>query len=519
MKRRFFLKTGAATAVPFLLGGLPIHAFGRSLRLQALTGAATETDRVLVLVQLNGGNDGLNTVLPLDQYSNLSRARSNILIPDSSALLLEGATGLHPAMTGMHQLFQAQKLALVQGAGYPDPNFSHFRATDIWTSASDSSEYITTGWAGRYLDREYPGYPEGYPSSEHPDPLAITIGSVVSTTCQGPVVNMGLALSDPDAFTQLISGGMDETPNTPYGHELRFIRQTLLQTNQYITVIQAAAAKAQNLSPLYPAEGQNRLADQLRIVAQMIAGGLQTRIYVVNQGGFDTHANQVDSSDKTAGAHATLLRNVSDAIAAFQDDLRLLGVEDRVVGMTFSEFGRRIAANASNGTDHGAAAPLFVFGSQVNARLFGSNPEIPSSVAPNDNLPMQYDFRSVYSSLLMDWLGVGEETIREILFDDFQHIPLIKTGQPAPPPEALLLLSPEPNPFLGPLKIRFQTPGGRVQLRLFDAQGRTVALISDREFEAGEFVIDFEGHSLSPGAYYLRIQQGNAQQMASLIKH
>src|SRR5690606_27957596 len=140
----------------------------------------------LVLIQLNGGNDGLNMVIPLDQYSGLTSVRGNLVLPESSVLALTDLTGLHPKMTGLKTLFEEEKLSVIQSVGYPDQNRSHFRSTDIWTTASDSDEYLTTGWLGRYLDLKYPGYPVGYPNEEHKDPFAITLGTVVSETCQGP---------------------------------------------------------------------------------------------------------------------------------------------------------------------------------------------------------------------------------------------------------------------------------------------------------------------------------------------
>ncbi|MDX1909637.1 MAG: DUF1501 domain-containing protein [Bacteroidia bacterium] len=522
MKRRSFIQRTSAVTLPILMGGFPVHAFGRNYRLAAMTGLTQETDRVLILVQLNGGNDGLNTVLPLDQYSPLSAARANILIPESRALKLDDKTGLHPAMSGMHHLYEDQKLAIVQGAGYPDPNFSHFRSTDIWTTASEADVVLDTGWLGRYLDTLYPGFPEGYPNEAFPDPPAITIGSVVSATCQGPVANLGLALTDPDNVNTLLTGGTAPVPATPYGHELTFLRQTMLQTNQYITVIEAASQLGQNLSTQYPATGQNRLADQLKIVARLIAGGLKTRVYVVNLGGFDTHTGQVDTSDHTTGTHANLLQTLSDAIAAFQDDLSLLGLEDRVVGFTYSEFGRRIGSNSGSGTDHGAAAPLFVFGAQVNGKIFGENPVIPAEVSSRDNLPMQVDFRSVYASLLMDWFCVEEEVIRSVLFADFQHIALIKTSTPVPDPPftgtVAVLGTPAPNPFAATTTIPFQTPAGHVLIQLFNAAGQRINTLTDQAYEAGSYEIPLDGEGLSPGVYYCRLQQGGHQMVLPLVK-
>lgn len=176
MKRRAFLQTSAAAATGVALSGFPIGAYGYSPELAALTNAATATDKVLVIVQLQGGNDGLNMIIPVDQYAALAAARPTLLLPQNQVLPLTTATGMHPAMATAQQLFQNGQLGVVQSVGYPNPNFSHFRATDIWTSGSSSDVVLTTGWGGRYLDGEFPGYPTGYPSAAAPDPLAVSIG-------------------------------------------------------------------------------------------------------------------------------------------------------------------------------------------------------------------------------------------------------------------------------------------------------------------------------------------------------
>ena len=180
MKRRQFLKyTVPAAAASAFIGGMPVRAMGmESPLIQSLMGMTTDTDHVLVLVQMNGGNDGMNMVIPIDTYSSYQAARSNVAIPQNRILSLNGKTGLHPAMTGIQNLFNEGKATVVQAVGYPQPNFSHFRATDIWMSASDSDDYVNSGWMGRYLDYEYPGFPTGYPNSAVPDPLGIQIGSV-----------------------------------------------------------------------------------------------------------------------------------------------------------------------------------------------------------------------------------------------------------------------------------------------------------------------------------------------------
>ena len=362
MKRRDFIRHTAPAGIvfPALINGFTFKAFAESPLVSALTQAPTETDHVLVIVQLNGGNDGLNMVIPIDQYDNLTNARSNIIIPRNKILKLNGTsfTGLHPSMKGLQTMFNDEKLKIVQSVGYPQPNFSHFRATDIWLSASDSNQTINSGWAGRYLNEEYTNFPTGYPSSVMPDPLAIQIGSFVSPAMQGPGVNMGMAISDPVNFYNLINGIQGTAPNTRGGKELTYIRQIAQQTQQYASVIKGAAAKVTKQFSGYPTG--NSLADQLKIVARLIAGGLKTRIYMVSLGGFDTHAQQVNSNATETGTHAILMQKVSEGIKAFMDDLEFLNSSKRVIGMTFSEFGRRIKSNSSGGTDHGAAEPLFV---------------------------------------------------------------------------------------------------------------------------------------------------------------
>jgi len=512
MKRREFIsRTASGTLLPMMLGGFTVKAFGESPLLERLVAAATETDRVLVLIQLNGGNDGLNTVLPLSEYSNLAKARASILIPEAKVLKLTDATGLHPSMSGLADLYADGKLAVVQSVGYPSPNFSHFRATDIWLTASDANQYISSGWMGRYLAEEFPVYPEGFPNAVMPDPLAIQIGSTITPGLQGPGVSMGMTITDPTKFYQLVTGTVDPAPNTPAGHELTFIRQVSQQTQQYASVIKNAAAKAANLSTLYPASPDHTLGDQLKVVARLIAGGLKTRIYVVTLGGFDTHSNQAVEGATETGNHANLLRRLSKAITAFQDDLTLLNVDHRVVGMTFSEFGRRILANASGGTDHGSAAPLIVFGKNINAGIIGANPIIPATVTAANNLPMQYDFRSVYASILRDWFGVPQSELEEVLLRDFQSLPIIAAPTvvrrtPVLPVDVTLHQN-YPNPFNPSTRLRFTVAEGPVQIKLFNAAGQDVMTVREGTYPAGTHELWLDGSSLSSGVYYCRLQQ------------
>lgn len=522
MKRRDFIRnTIPAVAAPALLDGFSIKAFGPSPFLDALTGATANTDHVLVVIQMSGGNDGLNMVLPLDQYGNLGNARSNILIPSNKVLSLTGSsvTGLHPSMTGLQNLFNNGKMKIVQGVSYPSPSFSHFRATDIWTSASDSNQELNSGWAGRYLSTEYPNYPTGYPNSTMPDPLAIQIGSAVSPVFMGPAMSMGMAISNPQSYYNIVNNVQDPAPSTPAGKELSYVRTVAKQTQSYLSVIKTAANNVTSQGT-YPTN--NNLAAQLKIVAQLIKGGLKTRLYMVSIGGFDTHSNQVDSADYTKGAHATLLQNLSDAIKAFMDDCQGLGVADRVVGMTFSEFGRRIKSNASGGTDHGAAAPLFVFGNKVDGgKIVGVNPTIATTVSVNDNIPMQYDFRSVYATLLKHWLCVKPSDLNTILLKNFQDLGLIQPAASCMPvgiheanqAAGINLISNYPNPFVASTTITYTTDGGYTMIQIFDMMGREIKTLVDAEMKAGTYTAWFDATGLPPGNYYARLQNDATQQV------
>ncbi|HMC96541.1 MAG TPA: DUF1501 domain-containing protein, partial [Flavobacteriales bacterium] len=494
-RRRFFRSTSVAT-----LGGLAVRGFSTPL-LAALSGRAAE-DRVLVIVQLIGGNDGLNTVIPLDQYSLLSSFRPQVIIPETAVLPLSGlgATGLHPSMGGMHELWESGKLSIVQGVSYPEPNFSHFRATDIYETAADANVLLSSGWTGRYLNFEYPNYPAGYPNDEMPDPLAIRVGGPVSVGLQYTGVSMGVAINNTDDPLNL-TGNIYVDPVTAAcsGGKLDFVRQVQRQTDEYGDVINAAAVSGCNQSTLYPTGNQPgaKLAQALKIVAQLICGGLKTKIYWVSAPGFDTHAQQVDATDHTIGNHANLLKGASDAITAFQDDIELLGLQDRVLGMTFSEFGRRIVSNASQGTDHGSAQPMFLFGTKVIPGMLGTNPVIDPGTTVNTNLAMQYDFRSVYASVLKDWFCLETSEVDTVLLNTFQPLALVdpegclgSSVRDINQQAGDLLLNAYPNPFVERTTLSYAANGGHVLIQVFNEQGQVLKTLLNQQLPAGKYTVD-----------------------------
>lgn len=527
MKRRDFVKQSlpAAITLPALINGFSVKAHtAASPLVQALGAPPTDTDKVLVLIQLNGGNDGLNMVIPVEFYSNYYNARKNIAIPQNKILTLNGTakTGLHPGMTGLQTLYNEGKLSIVQSVGIPTPNFSHFRATDIWMSASEPDEIVNTGWAGRYLNNEFPNYPNGYPNAQVTDPLAIQIGAIPSLALQGPVMNMAMNIFDPMSFYDFLEGAEDEVPDMPWGKELKYIRLIAGQTEDYSTVIKAAASKVTSQGT-YP--GDNYLAQQLKIVARLVKGGLKTRIYMVSTGGFDTHSAQVNTLDTTTGLHNNLLSGVSNAIKSFMDDLESMGVADRVIGLTFSEFGRRIKSNGSMGTDHGSAAPMFVFGKNVRPGIVGNNPYIPSGASVNDNVPFQYDFRSVYASILQQWFCVNSTDLETIMLRNFQSLPLaVNAACGTTGLDDIIRGSGEeliinyPNPFVQTTSITYRTRGGHTLVQVMDSLGRVVKTLTDKVHTPGAYTLPFDSHGLPTGVYYARLQNGAVQQVRSMLK-
>lgn len=526
MDRRKFLRTSALASV----GGLTIRGWADPV-LSNMLKSADNSDRILVIVQLFGGNDGLNTVIPLDQYGQLASLRSNILIPENQTLDLpgtNGATALHPRLTGLRNLWDNGKLGIVQNVGYPDPSLSHFRSTDIWETGSSGNQLLHTGWLGRYLNGVYPNYPDAYPNADVPYPIAVRVNGAIGLGLQHHGVSMGVSINNTEDALNL-AGNIytDPVQANCSGDKLAYVRSIQRQTDLYGDVIQAAAATACVHSTLYPtgsAPGAD-LANALKIVASLICGGLGTRIYWVSTTGFDTHSNQVTNGNVLNGAHADLLQGVSDSINAFQDDLQQLGVSDRVLGMTFSEFGRRISSNNSRGTDHGAAAPLFLFGDPVVPGMLGGNPQIAPGTDNQTNVPMGYDFRSVYSSVLQQWFCLSQAEAETVLLGDHATLPIV-TPQDCTSGVASvsglssnLFLQAAPSPFTERTVITYScATAGNVKLQVMNAMGQMVAQPVNATMAPGTYKLDLDMGAMPTGMYFCRLQNGALQQVQSMMK-
>ncbi|PTX91076.1 DUF1501 domain-containing protein [Opitutus sp. ER46] len=361
---------------------------------------APEKDRsILVLVQLAGGNDGLNTLIPFED-ADYYRLRPTLGIPKANVLRLNDTHGLHPSMTALHALFGEGQLSVIQNVGYPNPNRSHFRSTEIWETACDPNEVLSSGWVGRFLDNAC----AGTPADAH-DPLAVHIttnGVPQSFTSEHPHPTFGLLpgagnRKDNEETRRLLEQ-LAGTDASGASENTTFLQQTFMDTLVTETKVQRVIGRYR---PAHPYPG-TPFAASLRNVAALIAGGLPTRVYFVSLSGFDTHSNQLTQQ-------ANLLTQLSDALAAFQRDLKAHALDQQVLTMTFSEFGRRPSENESRGTDHGTAAPLFVLGPRVQGGLQGTAPSL--KLAPNQDLTFSTDFRQVYATVLDRWLGCPAQTV------------------------------------------------------------------------------------------------------------
>jgi uncharacterized protein (DUF1501 family) len=418
MKRRDFLHDISHLAA---LGAvLPSMGFSFHSNYELLNNTL-EKGKILVIIKLNGGNDGLNTVIPLDQLSNLNKVRPHVILPENKLVHLNKSDlALHPSLADFKIFSDENRMKIIQNIGYNKPDFSHFRSMDIWESASDSNQFLTAGWIGRYLENQHPQYPAQYPNELYPHPLAVELGYQNSLSFTGETSFPSLRVNNPENFREIINEFDNEYPNTYSGDKLKYVQLIAKQSNEYGQVVKDAYLKSSNEID-FP---NTHLGWQMETLSRLIRGGLNTRIYMVELGGFDTHDRQVDIEDTSKGAHTLLLKNLNDSVTAFIKSLDASGDSDRVLTMTFSEFGRTINSNASYGTDHGTAAPMFIFGNKISDDVLGMNPEIPEVARWQDNLAVEFDFRQVYASILDQWMGENVETEKAALLKEFPKLPI-----------------------------------------------------------------------------------------------
>lgn len=569
MKRRNFIKKLSLASIPFTLGGIPIRLMAEN-SLTRMAGQSTN-DRVLIILQLHGGNDGLNSIIPVEAYDLYYQWRANIAIPAKNSLrkmipldsTLPSAVqvGLHPDMIALKDLYDRGRMTVVQGVSYKNNNGSHFRGRDISFMGGGFDDYFSSGWVGRYLQQEFAPeiYPNDFPNAEMKDPLAIEMGSDVSLIFhQEGNIPTSISLNDPQSFAQLVEdleGFTDEgidprgkpplaLNDSPYGKELNWILGLEDKSEDYAErlyeVYQNAPATTITYPERYPFNAprgsmRNGLTPQLQLIARLLDGGgpglgVKTKVFLVKMGGFDTHAEQVESYDPTMGQHAALMYHIASAMKAFQDDLKARGLEDRVLTVTTSEFGRRVRANGSYGTDHGTGAPVMIFGKGVQPGVVGTVPDLNK-----ENVEMQFDYRQVYANLLRDWMLVDENKINtDIFFKDFLNGPKEDgSGNYEPLPLATQIISGVqenfintrfnledcyPNPATEFTTIKFKINSTNlVTLSLSNNQGRVIRTLLQEERNEGEHEIRVNVLDLPVGIYFYQLKTGFFQETKKLI--
>lgn len=405
--RRDLLSRGAL----LVAAGLTVPSFLSRTALALGPATSNNQNTILVALQLSGGNDGLNTLVPYGQQSYYD-LRPTLAIQPDEVLPLTDAVGLHPGLSGLKDLYDAGKLAVVQGVGYPNPNRSHFRSMDIWHTARPDS-FETSGWLGRYLDACNCSQGNAMPAISAGDQLNGVFWT--DTTLVPAVASVGAFSyqtdtkykNDRDSQLRTLKNIYAQAGNwSPFDSLIRKGTMQALAGSEELARVASAYQ-----SPIeYP--NNNGLAAQLKMVTQVIAGSIGTRLFSVQTGGFDTHANEKDT-------HSRLMTQLSDAFVPFWQDLANIGRQDDVVVMTFSEFGRRAAQNGSLGTDHGTAEPMFILGGKVHGGLYGTYPSL-ADLDANGDIKFNADFRSVYAGILRNHLGADDAGVLGGAFDPVQ---------------------------------------------------------------------------------------------------
>ncbi len=509
-RRSFIQALGLAGGGSMLLGGSAISATAPSPLAVAL--AENENNNILVIIRLEGGNDGLNTIVPIYDYATYANLRPTIKHLESDLINLNADFAIPNYMSELEAVWGDGSMKVVHGVGYQNQNLSHFRSTDIWAS-TDDIEIEPTGWWGRYFEDLYPDYITTPPEI----PPAVQIGSIGNLIFKGNNSNYAFSVVNPDQLQNVAENGtlhdVLDIPDCVYGDKLLFMRATANTTCIYSGVINDAYLAANN-SVEY---GDGELASQLAIVARLIKGGLGSKVYMVSLGSFDTHADQQARQQE-------LLMDLSSTIKNFYDDLASTGMNDKVLSMTISEFGRRPYENGSNGTDHGAASPVMLFGPALNGSDFvGTHPDL-STWDDNDNLIPTTDFRDIYHTVLTDWfcldpsivstillnetyenldLGLACETLSTSDFSNtsrFAHVPIYQNNQTF---------------------IEINMPNSaHVSIKLYDMLAREIGTITNEYLNAGRHTFNVKDTikgRLSYGQYIYRISTGGQYYSKSII--
>lgn len=515
MERRKFLQNSSAVAVgalaaPYIMKGERLFDVKP---MEKLLSAAD--DNILIILEMFGGNDGLNTILPYHQEEEYMKLRPQLNIPPDFAYQY-GSSNLYMhyglvddvVNNGLLGLMDQGRLAIVQGVGYPEPNLSHFRSQEIWLSGivdSDPKVKLLEGWLGRYFAHKLPNFPEVVP--DHP--LAVQLGSNLSLLFKSNKGHTGIALGKPDDFFNLGQGltpkmGLYPQPISSFHQkEFNFVHAIAKQSELYANAIKDAYDSG--ISKI-KVEYSGTLGEQMRTISALIAGGLKSKVYYVNISNFDSHAQQANADYK--GQHYLLMNSVAKAISEFLEDARQIGYAERVVGMTISEFGRRAYENASRGTDHGAASMQFVFGGSddfINGGYY-AEPGKPDlfDLDQFGNVKRDYDFQRIYADFLQNWFGATNEDISTIFGNYYLPIGLINQRQSSI--DKCIVSNGEgylrvyPNPATTNSNISFELRGSaRIDLSIFSISGTKAISVCNGLYDAGQY--NYKVDIAEKGAY------------------
>ena len=527
MERRKFIKISAlSSASTLLLNGRKVSAFSKTALLNQIPASVVE-GRSLVLIQLLGGNDGLNTLIPLNQYDDYASLRPTIKLKNTGinaavnldgTLPLEDQMLLHPALKGFKTLYDEGKLNVINSVGYPSITKSHFAGRALWLNGGDGTPENankTSGWMARFIH-------SGYNYNDFSDPLGIQLGSKKPSlgfhSEHEHKADVNLTGQDVSGYYSVISNignpEPENIPNSEFGDNLEFIAQTEAATNSYSQRISEVFDIGSNSAVVYP---DYDLADQLKTVARMIKGGSKTKIFLVTANGYDTHADQVASDGNThLGRHSELLTELGDSVKAFHDDLEAMGVDEKVVSATFTEFGRKPLENGNYGSDHGNLGPMFVIGSTVNAGVTGTNINLSSVIKHFDEGQMQHDYRQVFTTLITDFLGASSDVVNATEFSDFdgdQKLDLIQASHKLldvdykVPNEIKLLVY--PNPIIEDFVLKFDSSiTFRGYVVLYNMLG-AIVLKLPHDFKYGMNILSpIDVRNIEQGYYILAIKDG-----------
>ena len=538
MKRRNFIKlTSSASAL-----GLFPYEITSALKVAEDFLDCNITNRKLVLINLAGGNDGLNTVIPINNYDLYSNLRPTIRIPNTgsnsfinldSTLSENQQLGLHPALIGLKNIYDEGVLRILQSVGYPSQNKSHFASTDIYNTGNDGNSWLNggdSGWIGRFMESYY------YNLFESSYPLGVEIGSKSGSLGFHGEAEHGLAINiegqDASGFYSVLSGlgGLppEYIPDSHYGTELQYIIENDQLSNIYSEAISNAFNNGSNIATYQDTD----ISNQLKTVARLISGGLQSKVYMVKLGGFDTHFSQIQSENDIAGRHTELLAELDGAISQFMEDVQSQGFQDDVVGLTFSEFGRKAKENGNLGTDHGEIAPMFVFGAPVNGGVSGVNVDL-TEASEDNNWQIQtylYDYRQTIGTLLQDYLGADDQAIDATFFDhtnnesfsdnkidelirpEFSVAENCYTNTLTNDEVVSKLFSVSPNPFNNAILIGGYSYSGDIEYKIYDLNSK---LIKEGKTLIDEPII-IDG--IMNGIYLITLKYDNRVESHRIIK-